>query len=110
MQQSHSLAGVHQLLLSHFAASLCLLQTHSQLLNLSHHQTVSTFHHSSLFLHVFCSPDGIIQVQLGILETAQSVEKNEKMLLCTVFLKPFSTASAVLFVLEGVLFCVRMIS
>ena len=85
MQQSHSLTGVHQLLLGHFAASLCLLQTRSQLFNLSHHQTISTFHHGSLFLHVVCGPDGIIQVQLGILETPQSVERNEKMLLCTVF-------------------------
>lgn len=52
MQQSHSLAGVHQLLLSHFAASLCLLQTLSQLFNLCCHQAVSAIHHGSLFLHV----------------------------------------------------------
>merc|ERR1712183_945259 len=68
MQQSHSLTGIHQLLLSHFAASLSLLQSCSQLLNLSHHQTVSAVHHGCPFLHVLCGTDGIVKVQLGILE------------------------------------------
>merc|ERR1712183_625267 len=68
VQQSHSLTGIHQLLLSHFAASLSLLQSCSQLLNLSHHQTVSAINHGSLLLHVLCGTDSIIQVQLGILE------------------------------------------
>merc|ERR1719347_72206 len=68
VQQSHSLTGIHQLLLSHFAASLSLLQRCSQLLNLSHHQTVSAVHHGCLLLHVLRGADGVIKVQLGILE------------------------------------------
>ena len=72
VQQSHSLTGVNQLLLSHFAASLSLLKSCSQLLNLSHHQTVSAVHHGCLLLHVICGADGIIKVQLGILETQKT--------------------------------------
>ena len=67
VQQSNTLAGVHQLLLSHFAASLCLFQSCPQLLNFSYHETVPTFHHGSLLLQVFCSSGGIIKMQLGIL-------------------------------------------
>ena len=68
VQQSNTLAGVHQLLLSHFAASLCLFQSCPQLLNFSHHETVPTVHHGSLLLQVFTSSDSIIKMQLGILK------------------------------------------
>ena len=68
VEQSHALTGVHQLLLCHFAASLCLLQGCSQLLHLSQHQVVPALHHGNLLPHVFLSSQGIIKVQLGILK------------------------------------------
>merc|ERR1740131_311804 len=52
VQQSSTLTGVHQFLFSHFAASLCLFQSHSQLLDLSNHEAIPTLHHGSLFLHI----------------------------------------------------------
>ena len=67
VQEANTLTGIYQLLLSHFAASLCLLQGSSQLLNLSHHKAVPALHHGSLLLHVFLSSDSIIKVQLSIL-------------------------------------------
>ena len=68
VQQSNALASVHQLLLSHFAASLCLFQSDPQLLNLSQHEAVPALHHGNLFLHVFPKSDSIVKVQLGILK------------------------------------------
>ena len=67
VEEANTLTGINQLLLSHFAASLCLLQGSSQLLNLCHHQAVPALHHGSLLPHVFLSSDSIIKVQLGIL-------------------------------------------
>ena len=68
VQQASALTGIHQFLLGCFAASLCLFQSHSQLLDLRHHEAVPTLHHGSLFLHVLLSSDSIIKVQLGILK------------------------------------------
>ena len=68
VQKSNTLTGINQLLLSHFAASLCLFQSCPQLLNFSHHETVPTVHHGSLLLQVFSSSDSIIKMQLGVLK------------------------------------------
>ena len=67
MQKSNTLTGIHQLLFSDFATSLCLFQSSSKFLNFSHHQTVSAINHSSLFLKVFLGSNSIIKVQLSIL-------------------------------------------
>ncbi len=67
VQKSNTLTGVHQLLLSDFAASLCLFQGSSEFLNFSHHETVPALYHSSLFLEVILGSDSIIKVQLCIL-------------------------------------------
>ena len=67
VKQSNTLTSINQLLFSHFASSLCLVQSGSQLLDLSHHQAISALHHGNLLLHVFLSSHSIIKVQLGIL-------------------------------------------
>ena len=67
VKQSNALTSINQLLLSHFASSLCLLQGNSELLNLSHHQAISALNHGNLLLHVFLSSDCFIKVQLSIL-------------------------------------------
>ena len=68
MQKSNTLTGVHQLLFSDFATSLCLFQSNSKFLDFSYHQTVPAIHHSSLFLELLLASDSIIKVQLCILE------------------------------------------
>ena len=68
VQQASTFTGIHQFLFSHFAASLCLFQSHSQLLDLRDHEAVPTLNHGSLFLHVILSSDSIVKVQLGILK------------------------------------------
>merc|ERR1712002_1188111 len=68
VQKSNTLTGIHQLLLSCFAASLCLLQSSPKFLNFSHHETVSAIHHSSLFLEIILGSDSIIKVQLCVLQ------------------------------------------
>merc|ERR1719369_428992 len=73
VQQASAFTGVHQLLFSHFAASLCLFQSCSQLLDLSDHEAVPTLHHGALFLHVLSSSDGIVKVQLGVLKLSLDV-------------------------------------
>ncbi len=67
VQKANALTGVHQLLLSDFAASLSLFQSSPKFLNFSHHETVPALHHSSLFLEVILGSDSIIQMQLCIL-------------------------------------------
>ena len=67
VQQSHTLTGINQLLLSHFAAPLGLLQGCSQLLDLSHDEVVPALHHGHLLSHICFSSEGVIKVQYGIL-------------------------------------------
>merc|ERR1712168_1182308 len=73
VQKSSTLTSIYKFLFSHFAASLCLFQSHSQLLNLSNHKAVPTLHHGGLFLHIFLSSESIIKVQLGILKLSLDV-------------------------------------
>ena len=68
VQQASALTSIHQFLFSHFAASLCLFQGHSELLYLCHHEAVPALHHGSLFLQVIPYSDGVVKVQLGILK------------------------------------------
>lgn len=72
MKQSHTLTGIHQLLFSHFAASVGLLQSNSKLLDLCQHQTVSALHYGHLLLHVFLYSNSLIKMQLSILEKNNS--------------------------------------
>ena len=83
MQKSNTLTGIHQLLLSNFAASLRLFQSRSKFLDFSYHQTVPAIHHSSLFLEVFLCSDSIIKVQLCILvkKYQESIHMNATMYL-----------------------------
>ena len=69
VQQPGAVADIHQLLLSQFAAPLCLLHHHSELFDLGLQQTCSALHHGNLLLHVILAPRGVVQVNLGILET-----------------------------------------
>ena len=68
VQQSSTFTSIHQFLFSHFAASLCLFQSHSQLLDLRDHEAIPTLHHGSLLLHIFLASESIVKVQLGILK------------------------------------------
>lgn len=73
MKQSHTLTGIHQLLFSHFAASVGLLQSNSKLLDLCQHQTVSALHYGHLLLHVFLYSNSLIKMQLSILEKTTEI-------------------------------------
>ena len=83
VQKSNTLTGINQLLLSNFAASLCLFQSSSKFLNFSNHETVPAIHHSSLFLEVLLGSNSIIKVQLCILvkQYQRNIHLNAKMYL-----------------------------
>lgn len=67
MQQLHSLIGIQKLLFGQFPGPLCLLQRGPQLLHLGLQQVGSALHDRQLLLQVLLAPEGIVQVELGVL-------------------------------------------
>lgn len=73
VQQLHPVAGIQQLLLGQPAGPLGLLQGHLHLLQLLQQQAASALRDGQLLLEVLVAPQGVVQLQLGVLQGAAGV-------------------------------------
>lgn len=73
VQQLHPVASVQQLLLRQPAGPLRLLQGHLHLLQLLQQQAASALRDGQLLLEVLIAPQGVVQLQLGVLQGTAGV-------------------------------------
>lgn len=78
VKKLHAVTGIQKLLLRQLAGPLRLLQGHLHLLQLLLQEAVPALHHGQLLLEVLVAPQGIIQVQLGVLHGKPQVRREPR--------------------------------